>query len=89
MQGRMTRKMKAAMERHGPLERAVPELVHRMGKVKAAHELGISHSSLDYWMLKLGMRQVTLVLTPGQRWAVLGPGGAVVARDEERQEAPA
>jgi hypothetical protein len=53
---RKTKLMRDVEERfQRPLERLLPELVNQYGLSQAATEIGVSTSTVPYWMLKLGL----------------------------------
>ncbi len=39
-----------------PMEALLPNLVNEMGNVKAAEHLGITHGTVNRWLLVLGFR---------------------------------
>ena len=57
-----------------PLEKLVPELVNERGLSGAAVELEVSPSTLNYWMLKLGIQVKTVALSSGETIEVRKPG---------------
>lgn len=54
------------------LEILIPRLINGFGITKAAEELGISKSSLNYWCMKLGIVRQVVALVPGERVEVRG-----------------
>jgi hypothetical protein len=54
------------------LEILIPRLINGFGVTKAAEELGISKSSLNYWCMKLGIVRQVVALVPGERVEVRG-----------------
>ena len=64
---RRSRLMREVEERYSrPLERLLPELVNEQGLSGAAEELGVSKSTVNYWLLKLGINVRRVVLSPGE-----------------------
>ena len=62
-----------AEEIHGErLELLIPRLINSVGITKAAGELGISKSSINYWCMKLGIRRQMVALVPGERVEIRG-----------------
>ena len=53
-----------------PLERALPEMVNRVGLTATAKELGLSKATLNYWMLKFGIRIRKVALAPGDDFEI-------------------
>lgn len=73
---RKTRLMQEVEQRHGrPLELLLPEVFNREGLVRTAKALGVSKSAVEYWMLKLRLTQVRVVLSPGDVATISGPRG--------------
>ena len=54
------------------LEILIPRLINTVGLSKAADELGISKSSINYWCMKLGIRRQVVALVPGERVEIRG-----------------
>ena len=54
------------------LEVLIPRLINSMGLSKAADELGISKSSINYWCMKLGIVRQLVALVPGERVEIRG-----------------
>ena len=54
------------------LEIVIPRLINGFGITKAAEELGISKSSLNYWCMKLGIVRQVVALVRGERDEVRG-----------------
>ncbi|MDP3064037.1 MAG: hypothetical protein Q8O40_12625, partial [Chloroflexota bacterium] len=74
---RKTRLMEEVEQRHGrPLELLLPEVFNREGLVRTAKALGVSKSAVEYWMLKLRLTQVRVVLSPGDVAVIHGPNGS-------------
>ncbi len=48
------------------LEEAIPLYINRDGMTKAAERIGVSKATLNYWMLKLGIRHQYIAVPPGQ-----------------------
>ena len=60
-------------EVHGErLELLIPRLINSVGLSKAADEMGISKSSMNYWCMKLGIVRQLVALIPGQRVEIRG-----------------
>ena len=53
-------------ERREPLEVLLPRLINAQGQTRTAEELEISKACLGYWILKLKLNVVTVVLAPGE-----------------------
>ena len=65
--------MLQAEEAHGErLELLLPRLINTVGLTKAADELGISKSSINYWCMKLGIVRQVVALVPGERVEIRG-----------------
>lgn len=63
MMARRTTLMRRIEERyHRPLERLLPEMYNEMGLPRMAEELGVSRSTVWYWLLRFGvnLRKVAL-----------------------------
>ena len=54
------------------LEILIPRLINTVGLSKAADELGISKSSINYWCMKLGIVRQVVALVPGERVEIRG-----------------
>ena len=54
------------------LELLIPRLINTVGLSKAADELGISKSSMNYWCMKLGIVRQVVALVPGERVEIRG-----------------
>ena len=54
------------------LEILIPRLINTVGLSKAAKELGISKSSINYWCMKLGIVRQVVALVPGERVEIRG-----------------
>jgi len=54
------------------LELLIPRLINTVGLSKAADELGISKSSMNYWCMKLGIVRQLVALVPGERVEIRG-----------------
>jgi len=54
------------------LEILIPRLINTVGLSKAAVELGISKSSINYWCMKLGIIRQLVALVPGERVEIRG-----------------
>jgi len=54
------------------LELLIPRLINTVGLSKAAEELGISKSSMNYWCMKLGIVRQVVALVPGERVEIRG-----------------
>jgi hypothetical protein len=54
------------------LEILIPRLINTVGLSKAADELGISKSSINYWCMKLGIIRQLVALVPGERVEIRG-----------------
>ena len=54
------------------LELLIPRLINTVGLSKAADELGISKSSMNYWCMKLGIVRPVVALVPGERVEIRG-----------------
>lgn len=65
-------KMLAIEKRLGgrPLERAILEMVNEQGLSGAARELGLSKATLNYWLLKFGIRTRRIFLGPGDSYEI-------------------
>lgn len=64
---RRPRLMQAVEERYNrPLERLLPEMVNEKGISGTAAELGVSKSTVSYWLLKLGINVRRVALAPGE-----------------------
>ena len=64
---RRPRLMQAVEERYSrPLERLLPEMVNEKGITGTAEELGVSKSTVSYWLLKLGINVKRIALAPGE-----------------------
>ena len=48
------------------LERLLPEMVNEKGITGTAEELGVSKSTVSYWLLKLGINVKRVALAPGE-----------------------
>lgn len=60
---RKTRLMRRIEERyHRPLEKLLPEMYNEMGLPQMAEEMGVSRSTVWYWLLRFGvnLRKVAL-----------------------------
>ncbi len=56
MARKKTKKMREVEERyHRPLEKLLPEMYNEMGLPAMSDELGISRSTLWYWLLRYGI----------------------------------
>ena len=49
-----------------PLERLLPEMINERGVSATADFLGVKKSTLNYWILKLGINVQRVVLAPGE-----------------------
>ena len=49
-----------------PLERLLPEMINENGLSGTAEALGVKKSTLNYWLLKLGINVQRVVLAPGE-----------------------
>ncbi len=64
---RRPRLMEAVEKRYSrPLERLLPEMVNEKGITGTAEELGVSKSTVSYWLLKLGISVKRVALAPGE-----------------------
>ena len=64
---RRPRLMQAVEERYNrPLVRLLPEMVNEKGITGTAEELGVSKSTVSYWLLKLGVSVRRVALAPGE-----------------------
>jgi hypothetical protein len=54
------------------LELLIPRLINTVGLSKAANELGVSKSSVNYWCMKLGIVRQVVALVPGERVEIRG-----------------
>ena len=54
------------------LELLIPRLINSLGFIRAATELGVSRSTLNYWSMKLGIVRQVVALVPGERVEVRG-----------------
>lgn len=68
---RLMRQIEARLGR--PLDQALPAMVEEMGLSATAEELGVSKSTIDYWLLKLGWTTVRRVV-PQARAREVTPG---------------
>ena len=60
-------KMKKAEDKlMDKLEEVIPEYVNRYGMTGASKMIGVSKSTLNYWMLKFGIEYRRIALRPGQ-----------------------
>ena len=57
-----------------PLERLLPEMINENGLSGTADALGVKKSTLNYWLLKLGINVQRVVLAPGETVEVKRPG---------------
>ena len=48
------------------LERLLPEMITENGLTGTAEVLGVKKSTLNYWLLKLGINVQRVVLAPGE-----------------------
>jgi hypothetical protein len=72
---RKTKLMRDVEERfQRPLERLLPELVNQYGLSQAATEIGVSTSTVSYWMLKLGVSYRRVALNVQETIEVKRPG---------------
>jgi hypothetical protein len=72
---RKTKLMRDVEERfQRPLERLLPELVNQYGLSQAATEIGVSTSTVSYWMLKLGVSYRRVALNAQETIEVKRPG---------------
>ena len=53
-----------------PLEHTIPRLVNESGITHAAQQMGVSKATVNYWMLKLGIRVQRIAITPGEEITV-------------------
>ena len=53
-----------------PLEQMLPEMVTEHGVTDTAKRLGMSKATLNYWLLKLGIRVVRIALAPGETYEI-------------------
>lgn len=69
-----TTKMREVEKRLGgqQLEKAIPELINQRGFSATAEELKLSKATLNYWMLKLGLRLIKVALGPGEKYVIYG-----------------
>ena len=49
-----------------PLDRLLPEMINENGLSGTAEALGVKKSTLNYWLLKLGINVQRVVLAPGE-----------------------
>ena len=71
---RKTKRMLHLERRLGqPLERALPRLVNEYGARETAAELGISASTLSYWMEKFQLRVTRVAVSPGEQIVIHDP----------------
>jgi len=62
-----TKLVQGVEERYNrPLERLLPELITERGLSATADLLGVKKSTLNYWLLKLGINVRRVVLAPGE-----------------------
>ena len=81
---RKTRGMLSLENQHGqPLEELLLKLFREreMGPAAAARYLGMSHTTLLYWLWKLGIRFEIVVAGQGDIVAIRKHGGAVMGDD--------
>lgn len=64
---RKTKLMKSIEDRYRrPLENLLPEMYNEKGLPTMAEELGVSRSTLWYWLLKYGVSVRRIALSPGE-----------------------
>ena len=60
-----TKLMLKVENQHGrPLEQLLPEVVNDIGMSRAAEKLGITKTTLEYWLLKLGLLGTAVFTSP-------------------------
>lgn len=57
-----------------PLEKLLPDLINEKGLSGAADELNINKATLNYWLLKLGIRIEKIALAPGESYTITRAG---------------
>ena len=69
---RDTKLTRAAEERfHRPLVDVLVDLYNRLGFTGMATELGVSRSTIWYWLLRCGIEIKTVALRPGERLEII------------------
>lgn len=64
---RRTKLMRAVEERYNqPLERLLPRMYNEMGLPRMAEVLGVSRSTVWYWLLRYGVDVKKVALAPGE-----------------------
>jgi transposase-like protein len=64
---RKTRLMRQVEERyHRPLEKLLAEMYNDMGLPAMAEELGVSRSTVWYWLLRFGVEVRRIALAPDE-----------------------
>jgi len=67
-----SRTMLNVEEKHGmKLEQLIQPLINELGLSGAARYLELHHSTLNYWVLKLGLRMETVAVGPGEMMEVI------------------
>jgi hypothetical protein len=68
---RKTKFMRRVEEQYQqPLEVLLPKKITEQGLTLTAKELGVGKATLGYWMLKLGVSTIRVVLSPGDSLVV-------------------
>jgi hypothetical protein len=68
---RRTKLMRGVEERYNqPLEKLLPRMYNEMGLPRMAEALGVSCSTVWYWMLRYGVDVRKVALTPGETLVV-------------------
>ncbi|MEK7848669.1 MAG: hypothetical protein AAB270_07070 [Chloroflexota bacterium] len=64
---RKTRLMRRVEDRyHRPLEKLLPEMYNEMGLPLMAEEMGVSRSTIWYWLLRYGVNLRRVALAAGE-----------------------
>jgi transcriptional regulator with PAS, ATPase and Fis domain len=64
---RKTKLMRGVEERYNqPLEKLLPRMYNEMGLPRMAEALGVSRSTVWYWMLRYGVDLKKVALAPGE-----------------------
>jgi len=64
---RRTKLMRGVEERYNePLERLLPRMYNQMGLPRMAEVLGVSRSTVWYWLLRYGVDVRKVALAPGE-----------------------
>lgn len=67
MNMRKTRLMKKIEEKyHRPLEKLLPEMYNELGLPAMSEQMGVSRSTLWYWLLRYGINIRRLALSPDE-----------------------